>query len=469
VRACVLCLRVATAKQGRQAGTHHGAQKQLNLLVQTRHMLLKKIFLLLCIFSAIILSAQPRPNIIYIMADDLGYADLSCYGRKDYQTPNLDHFASQGIKFMNAYAAAPVCTPTRVAFFTGRYPARLPVGLYEPLAEGHKDSLLGLTAETPSIAGLLKKSGYETYLVGKWHLGYLPAFSPIANGFDYFFGFHAGATDYFSHINEEGKPDLYENDEPIKRQGYITDLFMEKAVEIISKPHQKPFFLAVTFNAPHWPWQGPADKPYTADWIQGGSPSIYAAMMKSLDDAVGKIVKTIDDLKLSNNTVIIFTSDNGGERYSDNGIYKEGKMSLREGGIREPAMVRWPGKIKENSITNQVVTTMDWSATILSLAKAAVDPKFPLDGIDVMPIIMGKKKETERVLYWRIFQRNQHKAMRDGKWKYFQDEKGNEYLFDLSADPKEDNNLKDQQPGIFNKLKDQYSEWEKTVLKPIPL
>jgi arylsulfatase A-like enzyme len=432
-------------------------------------MLLKKISSLLCIFSAIILSAQTRPNIIYIMADDLGYADLSCYGRKDYQTPNLDHLASQGIKFMNAYAAAPVCTPTRVAFFTGRYSARLPVGLYEPLAEGHKDSLLGLTPETPSIAGLLKKAGYETYLVGKWHLGYLPGFSPMANGFDYFFGFHAGATDYFSHVDQVGKPDLYENDEPIKKQGYITDLFMEKATEIISKSHQKPFLLAITFNAPHWPWQGPGDKPYTTEWRAEGSPAIYAAMMKSLDDAVGKIVKTIDDFKLSNNTVIIFTSDNGGDLYSDNGIYKEGKMSLREGGIREPAIVRWPGKIKENSITNQVVTTMDWTATILSLAKAAADPKFPLDGIDIMPILTGEKKETERTLYWRIFQRKQHKAMREGNWKYFQDEKGNEYLFDLSADPKEDNNLKDQQPAIFNKLKDQYREWEKIVLKPIPL
>jgi len=433
-------------------------------------MFLKEIFSLLCIFSSIILSAQTRPNIIYIMADDLGYADLSCYGRKDYQTPNLDRLASQGIKFMNAYAAAPVCTPTRAAFFTGRYSARLPVGLYEPLAEGHKDSLWGLTPETPSLAGLLKKAGYETYLVGKWHLGYLPAFSPTANGFDYFFGFHAGATDYISHVDQVGKPDLYENDQPIRKEGYITDLFMEKATEIISRSHQKPFFLAITFNAPHWPWQAPGNKPYSdANWRSGGSPTIYAAMMKSLDDAVGNIVKTIDDGKLANNTVIIFTSDNGGERYSDNGVYKEGKMSLHEGGIREPAIVRWPGKIKENTITTQVVTTFDWTATILSVAKAEADPKFPLDGIDVMPIMMGKNKETDRTLFWRIFQRNQHKAMRDGKWKYFQDEKGNEYLFDLDADPKEENDLKGQEPGVFTKLKKKYGEWEKAMLKPIPL
>ncbi len=429
-------------------------------------MLFKKILLSIFVFTTITLSAQTRPNIIYMMADDLGYADLSCYGRKDYQTPNLDKLASQGVKFMNAYAAAPVCTPTRTAFFTGRYPARTPVGLYEPIAGNKKDTGVGLSSEYTSIATLLQKAGYETDLVGKWHLGFLPQYSPLKNGFDYFYGFHAGALDYITHSN-----DLFENDNPITKEGYATDLWADKTIEIIRNHHTKPFFLALMFNAPHWPWQGPGDKPYpdTMKWTSGGSPAIYAAMMKSLDNAVGKIVKAIDDLNLSNNTVIIFTSDNGGERYSDNGIYKEGKMSLWEGGIREPAFVRWTGKIKENSITNQVVTTMDWTATILSLARAKADPKFPLDGIDIMPIMLGKKKEMDRTLYWRIFQRNQHKAMRDGKWKYLQDEKGNEYLFDLSNDPGEQNNLKDQQQDIFNKLKKKYGEWEKTVLKPVPL
>jgi arylsulfatase A-like enzyme len=429
-------------------------------------MLFKKILLPIFIFTTIILSAQTRPNIIYLMADDLGYADLSGYGRKDYQTPNLDKLCSQGIKFMNAYANAPVCTPTRVAFMTGRYPARLEVGLYEPIAEGHKDSMVGLSPKNPTIGSLLKKAGYETYLVGKWHLGYQPEFSPNKNGFDYFFGFHAGAIDYISHRN-----DLYENETPIQRDGYTTDLWTDKAVEIINQKHSKPFFLDVMFNAPHWPWQGPLDKPYpdTMNWTRGGSPAIYATMMRSLDDAVGKIVKAIEDLKLSNNTVIIFTSDNGGERYSDNGIYKGAKMSLWEGGIREPAFVRWTGKIKENSLTNQVATTMDWTATILSLAHANEDPKFPLDGVDIMPVMLGKKKEMDRTLYWRIFQRNKHKAVRDGNWKYFQDEKGNEYLFDLSNDPREQNNLKDQHQDVFNKLKNEYGAWEKAMLEPIPL
>ena len=402
------------------------------------------------------------------MTDDLGYADLSCYGRKDYQTPNLDKLCSQGVKFMNAYAAAPVCTPTRVAFMTGRYPARLEVGLYEPIAEGPEDSAVGLSPKIPSIAGLMKKAGYETYLVGKWHLGYPAECSPNKNGFDYFFGFHAGAIDYISHSD-----DLYENDELIERKGYLTDLLSDKAVELISKQHSKPFFLSMMFNAPHWPWQGPGDKPYPGgrfnNWTGGGSPEIYASMMKSLDSAVGRIVRAVDSMGLSNNTVIIFTSDNGGERFSDNGIYKGAKMSLWEGGIREPAFIRWTGKIKENSVTNQVTTTMDWTATILSLAHAKADPKFPLDGIDIMPIILGKDWAVDRELYWRIFQRKQHKAIRWGRWKYLEDEKKNEYLFDITADPKEENNLKEKFPAVLQQLKNKYAVWEKKMLKPIPL
>jgi arylsulfatase A-like enzyme len=407
------------------------------------------------------------------MADDLGYADLSCYGRKDYQTPNLDKLCSQGIKFMNAYAAAPVCTPTRVSFYTGRYPARLAVGLYEPLEGNSKDSLVGLSPETPSIGNLLKRSGYETYLVGKWHLGFTAEHTPNKNGFDYFFGFKAGATDYISHTAFNGEPDLYENDILVQKDGYLTDLLGEKAIEIIKRPHQKPFFLALMFNSPHWPWQTPEDKPVPhgtgADWMKGGSAETYAAMMKSLDDAVGKLVKAVDELKLSSNTVIIFTSDNGGVQFSDNGIYKGGKMQLWEGGIREPAFIRWIGKLKENTVTNQVTTTMDWTATILSIAGANADKNFPLDGIDLMPVLTGKQHEVQRTLYWRIFQRRQHNAIRDGNWKWLRDEKNEEYLFDLSVDPSEKNNLKEKFPETFLKLKNKFSAWEKAVLAPIPL
>jgi arylsulfatase A-like enzyme len=436
------------------------------------HKLLLLVLTLFCIESSIAQENDTRPNIIYMMADDMGYADLSCYGRKDYQTPNLDKLCSQGLKFMNAYANAPVCTPTRAALFTGRYPARVPVGLHEPLDWNKQDSSVGLSASHPSLASLLKKAGYETYLVGKWHLGFDPKYSPLKHGFDEFLGFNGGGIDYISHTDPFGNNDLYENDKLVTRDGYMTDILTDRAVDIIKRTHSKPFFLCVTFNAPHWPWQAPGDKAYPhgfINWQQGGSPATYGAMVKSLDSAVGRIVNAIDNLHLGDKTVIIFTSDNGGERYSDNGIYQGRKLTLWEGGIREPAFARWNGRIKENSVTNQVVTTFDWTATILSLANAKAERKFSLDGIDLSQVLTGQQNETDRILYWRISQRRQGKAVRDGKWKWLQDEKGNEYLFDLVSDPGETKDMKNNFPDIFQKLKKEFAAWEKKMLKPLPL
>jgi len=411
-----------------------------------------------------------RPNIIYIMTDDMGYGDLSAYGRKDYQTANLDKLVSQGIKFVNAYAAAPVCTPTRTAFMTGRYPAKTPVGLLEPLTHSKRDSTYGLTSEYPSVAMLMKAGGYETALIGKWHLGFLPQHRPTKNGFEYFFGFLDGAADYLSHKGISGTQDLFENDKPVNPQGYLTDLFAQKAVAFIKQQHHKPFFLTVTFNAPHWPWQGPMDAPFpdSPNWAKGGSSGTYATMMKSLDDGIGDIMKALDDAQLSSNTILIFTNDNGGEKFSDNGGLAMAKFKLWEGGIRVPAFVRWPGKIKAGLVTQQVAVTMDWSATILSAGGVKANKDFPLDGIDLMPILTLNKKNIERTIYWRTFQRDKQKAIRMGDWKYLQDEKG-EYLFNLAIDQNERNNLRENNREIFIELKKKYVAWEKTMLPPVPL
>jgi len=329
-----------------------------------------------------------RPNIIYIMTDDMGYGDLSSYGRKDYLTPNMDKLASQGIKFVNAYSAGSLCTPTRTAFMTGRYPARTPVGLIEPLTGNKEDTAFGLTPEYPSIVTLMKASGYQTALIGKWHLGSGSQHSPINNGFDYFFGIRSGAADYISHKDLQRQHDLYENDAPVYPQGYLTDLFSQKAIAFIKQKHNKPFFLTINYNAPHWPWQGPGDKPYadSTDFTNGGSQAVYAAMMKSLDDGVGGVMKALDDQQLSTQTIVIFTNDNGGERYSDNGGLAKAKGTLWEGGIRVPAFVRWTGKINAGNITQQVAITTDWTKTILSAGGAQAHKDFPLDGIDLMPI-----------------------------------------------------------------------------------
>ena len=412
-----------------------------------------------------------RPNIIYIMTDDMGYGDLSCYGQKNYATPNLDRLASQGVKFVNAYAAAPVCTPTRTAFITGRYPARTPVGLMEPLTGAKTEGGYGLTNGIPSVATLLKGNGYETVLIGKWHLGFMPQQSPRKNGFDYFFGIHSGGADYINYVGANGARthDLYENEVMVYPKGYLTDLFTQKSVDLIKQKHDKPFFLSINFNAPHWPWQGPSDAAYpdSKDFTEGGSPSVYAAMMKSLDDGIGKIMQALDDSQLTNQTLVIFTNDNGGERYSDGGGLSKGKMTLWEGGIRVPAFVRWPGKIKSGFTSQQVAVTMDWTATILQAGGAKADKAFPLDGIDLMPILTGKEKEVDRALYWRTFQRRKQQAIRDGKWKYLRDEKG-EYLFDLSVDQAEKNDLKLKEEKTFEMMKEKFDKWEKAVLKPIP-
>lgn len=420
-------------------------------------------------------SAQTTPNIIYIMADDLGYADLSCYGRTDYKTPYLDKLAGQGVKFTNAYAAAPLCTPTRTAFMTGRYPARTPVGLKEPLTWSVQDSAVGLTADYHPLPSLLQKAGYQTYLIGKWHLGYRPEFNPLQNGFHEFFGFLGGGIDYTSHTDPKGRNDLWENGTAVLKDGYMTDLLMDKTIEVLKRKHSKPFFISLMFNAPHWPWQARGDKPYPAgadftsrEWKAGGSPEIYASMVKAMDEAVGKILQTLDEENLAANTVVIFTSDNGGEKFSDMGGYAKMKTHLWEGGIREPAIIRWPQKITENSLCDQPIITMDFTATILALANAKPHPKFPLDGINILPFVVKKTKVFERTFCWRATQRVQQKAIRKGDWKYLKD-KNQEFLFNLASDPHEENDLKEKQKPVFEELKKKYAAWEKTVLKPLPL
>lgn len=415
-------------------------------------------------------SQSRKPNIIYIMTDDMGYGDLGCYGQTKFQTPNLDKLASEGIKFLNAYAAAPLCTPTRTALMTGRYPARTPVGLLEPLTPAKRDSAFGLTTEYPSVATLMREAGYETALVGKWHLGFMTKHSPNKNGFDYFFGIHSGAADYISHKSDGRKHDVHENEELVYPEGYLTDIFSDRAASFIKQKHSKPFYLTVTYTAPHWPWQGPGDKPYpdSVGYVAGGSPEIYARMMKSLDEGIGRIMQALEESKLAAETIVIFTNDNGGERFSSHGPLSKSKGSLWEGGIKVPAFVRWPGKIKPGTETTQVVTTMDWTATILAAGKGKPHKAFPLDGIDIMPILTQKSQPVDRTLFWRVTQRAQQKAARIGDWKYLKDQNG-EYLFHIAKDEGEKNNLKDQNPEIFNRLKAALEKWESTMLVPIPL
>jgi arylsulfatase A-like enzyme len=410
-------------------------------------------------------SQAPRPNVLFILADDLGYGDLSCYGRPDYQTQVLDGLARQGVKLTSAYAAAPVCTPTRCAFVTGRYPQRTEVGLHEPLTARDRDN--GLPADRPTIAALLKTDGYDTALIGKWHLGWKPEFGPNRHGFDEFFGILSGAGDYFTHrSSDSGGADLWENLEPIQRVGYLTDLLSDRAVEFITRRRTKPFYLSLHYTAPHSPWEGPEDEAIghtthgEGPMINGGSLKIYASMVKSMDAGIGRVLDALRRARLDRNTLVIFTSDNGGERYSYNWPFSFQKFYLWEGGIRVPAIVRWPGTIPAGRISDQPIITMDWTATILATTGTAPDPASPLDGEDVMPVCKGTRLPYERTLCWRTQARA---AARVGNWKYLNDS-GNEYLFDLSLDPGEKNDLRGSHGDMFKRIRAQYEKWNAQML-----
>src|SRR5215213_9419979 len=414
-------------------------------------------------------AATQRPNVLFILADDLGWGDLSCYGRPDYRTPHLDNLARQGTRFTAAYSASPVCTPTRCAFITGRYPARTLVGLEEPLAwRKNIGDRLGLPADHPTIASLLRSNGYETALIGKWHLGYLPKYGPLQSGFNEFFGIMSGGADYFTHKDGAGEPDLYEGKASVERIGYVTDLLTESAIKYIAKHRDHPFYLSLHYTAPHWPWEGPGDEQVSKtlkSLVEGGSLKAYAAMMKSLDDGIGRVMKALGDAKLHRDTLVIFTSDNGGERFSYNWPFTGQKFDLHEGGIRVPAIVRWPGRIPAGQTSQQVVVTMDWTATILAAAGAKAHPDYPLDGVDLLPVLRGERAPFERTLFWR---NDVQGAARSGRWKYLKDGGKGERLFDLQMDEREQADSRNSHGEIFERLKAEYQKWESQMLKQRP-
>jgi arylsulfatase A-like enzyme len=408
-----------------------------------------------------------RPNIIFILADDLGWGDLSCYGRPDYRTPNIDRLALQGTRFTNAYSASAICTPTRCGYITGRYPARFKIGLQEPLPATNHD--VGLEPGQPTIASLLKQSGYETALIGKWHLGFRPEWGPNAHGFDEFFGILAGAGDYFLHKNGLGEPDLYENLSPVSRNGYLTDLLTQRAISYVKRRRSAPFFLSLHYTAPHWPWQGPKGGEtvtFTDKTIEpvtmggGGSLKMYAQMMKSLDQGVGRVMRSLRAAGVERNTLVIFTSDNGGERFSYEWPFSGDKGDLLEGGIRVPAIVWWPGVVPAKRVTQQMAITMDWTATMLAAGETDVAGRQSLDGIDLLPVIKGTRPVSDRTFFWRIGTQD---AVRDGKWKFFRNGEVRR-LFDLSVDQHEQADFSKRHPEILQRLMKEFDTWNDQML-----
>ena len=422
-----------------------------------------------------------KPNVVLILMDDMGYGDIGSYGVKDARTPNLDRLAREGVRLTDAYANGANCSPTRAGLISGQYQQRY--GIEWPLGAVAGDSARGLPATGATLPALLKKNGYATGLIGKWHLGFKPEFGPNAHGFDEFFGFLSGAVGYYSHQRGDGTPDLYEDTTLVELPGYLTDEITRRAVRFVDRQSKGPFFLEVAYNAVHWPFEVP-DLPASAHHdppqptapgdlrlYQGptvGLPATrgdYVRMLERADKGVGQILAVLERLGLTRNTVVIFTNDNGGEWLSRNAPLSNRKSTLWEGGIRVPLIIRWPGRLPANTNSAQVAITMDLTASILAATGTTVPPTHKLDGLDLLPTLSRRSPLIERQLFWRIKRPREQRAVRSGRWKLLQDG-NNFYLFDVSADPGERHDLTAAHPEMVRKLNAALDQWEKGIATP---
>jgi arylsulfatase A-like enzyme len=412
-------------------------------------------------------AAEPRrPNVVVVLVDDMGYGDLGCYGATDIRTPHVDRLAREGVKLTDFYANGPVCTPTRAALLTGRYQQR--VGLEWAIGPGQKGP--GLPASETSLARMLKGRGYATAIFGKWHLGYKPEFGPNAHGFDSFFGILSGNVDHYAHREINGEPDLYEDTTPVTRAGYLTDLITARAVAYVDDHARAPFFLYVPYNAVHWPFQ-PPDRPDDArtrpSWFDG-TRADYARMLERIDDGVGAILAALERQGVADDTLFVFTDDNGGERLSEVSPLFHHKGTLWEGGIRVPCLVRWPGHIPAGTVSARPAITMDLTATILAATGASLPAGRAPDGVDLLPALRGEGPSAGRTLFWRIERPDRsQRAARQGKWKYVRDG-GIEGLFDLEQDPGERRDLGYRFPQVLAAMRGQVARWEAEMARTTP-
>lgn len=446
------------------------------------------LFLLLTISPSL-----AAPNIIIFMTDDQGIGDLSCYGAKDIRTPNLDRLAASGARFANWYAAQPVCSPSRAAVLTGRYPIRAGV----PNIVKADASVIGLKANEVTLAEVLKTRGYRAGIVGKWHLGSAPESRPIAQGFDYYFGFLSGCIDYFSHTYYWGEKggvvnfhDLWRNNEEVWENGqYFTELITREAERFLSENKAHPLFLFVPYNAPHYPMHAPRQY---LDRFKGlpRERQVHAAMIAAVDDSIDKILELLRTASLIENTLIFFQSDNGATiearvtvQFAGSDPYQGGsnapfrghKFSLFEGGIRMPAMISWPGKIPAGQVIDEVGIGMDIFVTAAQAAGAEIPGDRTIDGKDILPTVTSGAQSPHAALFWA---QGKQRAVRKGNWKLIvngslgpsqEHELTGEdtvFLADLQKDPGETTNLRRKHPQVGDELSNLLQQWEVEVKKP---
>lgn len=404
------------------------------------------------------------PNIVIIVADDQGYADLGVQGCKDIPTPHIDSLAANGVRFTNGYVSCPVCSPTRAGLQTGRYQQRFGHELNPgPPQSAEPDFGLPLTEIT--LADRLKAAGYITGIVGKWHLGYNPPFHPLKRGYDEFFGFLAGSHDYFA---EGDRGPIMRGTEPLAEKEYLTDAFGREAAAFIERHKQKPFMLMLTFNAIHTPMQYPQKYLDRFKSIDDPLRQKTAAMLNAMDDNVGRVLKTLRECGIEKDTLIFYISDNGGPtptNGSRNTPLRGTKGQVWEGGIRVPFLVQWKGRIPSGKVYEKPVISLDIHPTCLAASGGKFDiPKDKaLDGVNLLPYVNGENKgNPHEVLFWRY---GSHAAIRKGDYKLVRTAQG-EGLYDLAADIAEENDLKDRKPEVVRALRDTYDKWSSQMIAP---
>lgn len=429
--------------------------------------------------KALSADSTTRPNIVFILADDMGYGDLGCYGHPVAKTPNIDGLAKQGVRFTQHYANGPECSPTRTAFLTGRYQQRAGglecaigtgnVGRYDDAIRLAGKRELGLPADQTIIPGALQKTGYTCGVFGKWHLGYEPHFNPVEHGWDDFFGYLGGNVHYFNHRETSELHVLFQGRLPVYREGYMTHLITDASMAFIEQNKRKPFFLYVSHECPHFPFQGPgdADKLVTAEnWTERDAEA-YVAMLEDLDAEIGRLLVSLDKAGVADNTVVVFVSDNGGFAGAANmGPLNGAKSTTLEGGIRVPLIVRWPGKLQPDSTSQQVSATFDLTASFMNLAQAEV-PRNRLDGFDVINHVATQREDIRRTLFWRGKRGDRTWwGLRDGDLKYVRKTESGEtmeWLYDLTNDIGEKNDLRQDRKQDVTRLRTLMSDWEADV------
>ena len=430
---------------------------------------MRPVFALLVLFAAAVVSAADKPNVIVIVGDDMGYADVGFHGCKDIPTPHLDALAKSGVRCTNGYVTGPYCSPTRAGLLTGRYQTRFG---HEFNPGGVQATKAGLPLTESTIADRMKAAGYRTALVGKWHLG-TDERHPQKRGFDDFFGFLGGAHDYF-------KPDgILRGTEPANEKGYLTDALGREAVAFIEANKAKPFFLYLAFNAVHTPMQAddPRLKKFAA--IKDKQRQTYAAMMSAMDDAIGAVVKNLADEKLTENTLVMFISDNGGPTMKNTSVngsvntpLRGSKRTTLEGGVRVPFLVSWPGKVKPGIFDSPVIQ-LDLHATALAAAGVTPKAEWKLEGVDLLPYLGGKEKGTPHdALFWRF---GKQMAVRQGDWKLVRYDLGADgksglssaCLYNLKDDVGEATDLAAKHPDKVKELQAAWDKWDQSNVAPL--